>query len=102
MRSLGEEEAQQEVEEAHSGVCGAHQSGPKLCDRIKRMGYYWPTVVHDCIDFAKRCDACQFYANFIHEPPELLLWDYPSKPYRSMGNRFTHYQYRRTHVNYTL
>jgi len=40
MRCLGEEEAQQVVKEAHSGVCGAHQSRPKLYDRIKRMGYY--------------------------------------------------------------
>jgi len=37
--------AKQAMEEAHSGVCGAHQSEPKLHDRIKRMGYYWPTMV---------------------------------------------------------
>ena len=37
----------QALEEAHSGVCGAHQSGPKLHFRIKRMGYYWPTMVKD-------------------------------------------------------
>jgi len=66
MRCLSEEEAQQVVEEAHSGVCGAQQSGPKLGDRIKRMGYYWPTMLHDCIEFAKRCDVCQLHANFIH------------------------------------
>jgi len=72
MRCLGKEEAQQVMEEAHSGVCVVHQSGPKLYDRIKRMGYCWPTMVHDCIDFAKRCDTCQFHANFIHQPPEPL------------------------------
>ncbi|KAL0385981.1 UNVERIFIED_CONTAM: hypothetical protein Sradi_2992400 [Sesamum radiatum] len=60
------------MEEAHSGICGAHQSGPKLHFRIKRMGYYWPTMVKDCIDYAKRCQACQFYANLIHQPPEPL------------------------------
>ncbi|KAL0458779.1 UNVERIFIED_CONTAM: hypothetical protein Slati_0505100 [Sesamum latifolium] len=60
------------MEEAHSGVCGAHQSGPKLHFRIKRMGYYWPTMVKDCIDYAKRCQACQFHANLIHQPPEPL------------------------------
>jgi len=59
------EEAKQAMEEAHLGVCGAHQSGPKLHDRIKRMGCYWPTMVQDCIDYEKRCDACQFHANFI-------------------------------------
>ncbi|KAL0406167.1 UNVERIFIED_CONTAM: hypothetical protein Slati_3930600 [Sesamum latifolium] len=40
--------------EAHSGVCGAHQSGPKLHFRIKRMGYYWPTMVKDCLEYMKK------------------------------------------------
>ncbi|KAL0283519.1 UNVERIFIED_CONTAM: hypothetical protein Sangu_2884100 [Sesamum angustifolium] len=34
------------------------------------MGYYWPTMVKDCIDYARRCPACQFHANLIHQPPE--------------------------------
>ncbi|XP_070669114.1 uncharacterized protein [Malus domestica] len=37
LRCLGEEEANQAMEEAHSGVCGAHQSGPKLHFQLKRM-----------------------------------------------------------------
>nr|XP_027086462.1 uncharacterized protein LOC113708191 [Coffea arabica] len=45
LRCLGEDEAMQAMEEAHSGICGAHQSGPKLHFRIKRMGYYWPTML---------------------------------------------------------
>ncbi|XP_019166707.1 PREDICTED: uncharacterized protein LOC109162459 [Ipomoea nil] len=44
LRCLGEEEALQAMEEAHFGVCGAHQSGSKLHFHIKRMGYYWPTM----------------------------------------------------------
>ena len=40
LRCLDTEEAKQAMAEAHSGVCGAHQSGPRLHDRIKRMGYY--------------------------------------------------------------
>ncbi|KAL0336466.1 UNVERIFIED_CONTAM: hypothetical protein Sradi_4858500 [Sesamum radiatum] len=60
------------MEEAHSGVCGAHQSRPKLYFRIKRIGYYWPTMVKDCIDYVRKCQACQFHANLIHQPPEPL------------------------------
>ncbi|KMT11469.1 hypothetical protein BVRB_5g107940 [Beta vulgaris subsp. vulgaris] len=37
LRCLGDEEAIKTLEEAHSGVCGAHQVGPKLHDRIKRL-----------------------------------------------------------------
>ncbi|KAL0411032.1 UNVERIFIED_CONTAM: hypothetical protein Slati_3692900 [Sesamum latifolium] len=66
LRCLSGDEVIQAMEEAHSGVCGAHQSGPKLHFRIKRMGYYWPTMVKHCMDYAQRCDACQFHANFIH------------------------------------
>ena len=40
LRCLGEEEAIQAMQEAHSGVCGSHQSGPRLHFHIKRMGYY--------------------------------------------------------------
>ncbi|KAL0437742.1 UNVERIFIED_CONTAM: Retrovirus-related Pol polyprotein from transposon opus [Sesamum radiatum] len=39
-RCLSGEEVLEAMTEAHSGVCGAHQSGPKLHFRIKRMGYY--------------------------------------------------------------
>ena len=35
LRYLGEEEAKQTLEEAHSGICGAHQSGPELHYKIK-------------------------------------------------------------------
>ena len=66
LRCLGKEEGDQAMEEAHSGVCGAHQSGPKLYHRIKRMGYYWPTMIKDCMDYAKTCEACQLHANNIY------------------------------------
>uniref|UniRef100_A0A803M6A9 Uncharacterized protein n=1 Tax=Chenopodium quinoa TaxID=63459 RepID=A0A803M6A9_CHEQI len=39
-RCLEDQEAAKTIEEFHSRICGAHQSGPKLHDRIKRMGYY--------------------------------------------------------------
>ena len=68
LRCLGKEEGDQAMEEAHSRMCGAHQSGPKLYHWIKRMGYYWPTMVKDCMDYAKTCEACQLHANYIHQP----------------------------------
>ncbi|KAL0337629.1 UNVERIFIED_CONTAM: hypothetical protein Scaly_2038000 [Sesamum calycinum] len=83
------DETVQAIEETYSGVFGAHYSGPKLHFRIKRMGYYWPTMVKDCIDYARRCQAYQFHANLIHQLPESLhstiaswpfdAWDYFSK-----------------------
>ncbi|XP_027158117.1 uncharacterized protein LOC113759746 [Coffea eugenioides] len=72
LRCLSEDEAYRTMYEAHSGICGDHQSGPKLHFQIKRMGYYWPTMVKDCIEYAQRCQTCQFHANYIHQPPEPL------------------------------
>jgi len=76
LRCLDNKEVRQTMVEAHSRICGAHQVRPKLYDQIMRMGYYWPTMVQDCIDYAKRCDLYQFQANFIHQPPEphIQLW----------------------------
>ncbi|XP_049399702.1 uncharacterized protein LOC125863722 [Solanum stenotomum] len=85
LRCLGEEEAIQALQEPHSGVCGSHQSGPKLHFHIKRMGYYWPTMVNDCLDYARRCDACQFHANFIHQSPEVLHPTIVSWPFDASG-----------------
>ncbi|KAM1727408.1 hypothetical protein ACFX12_018051 [Malus domestica] len=73
------------MEEAHSGVCGAHQSRPKLHFQLKRMGYYWPSMVKDCLEYAKRCQACQFHANFIHQPPEPLHPTAASWPFNAWG-----------------
>ncbi|KAL0381958.1 UNVERIFIED_CONTAM: hypothetical protein Scaly_0483100 [Sesamum calycinum] len=36
------------------------------------MGYYCPTMVKDCINYAIKYQACQFHANLIHQPPESL------------------------------
>ncbi|XP_070025621.1 uncharacterized protein [Nicotiana sylvestris] len=85
LRCLGEDEALQALQEAHSGICGSHQSGPKLHFHIKRIGYYWPMMVKDCLDCARRCKACQLHENFNHQPPEVLHPDVASWPFDSWG-----------------
>ncbi|XP_012846872.1 PREDICTED: uncharacterized protein LOC105966841 [Erythranthe guttata] len=80
-----DDEAVQAIEEAQSRICGAHQSGPKLHFRIKRMGYYWPSMVKDCMEYAKKCQPCQFHANFIHQPPEPLHPTVASWPFDAWG-----------------
>ncbi|KAM1692465.1 hypothetical protein ACFX2K_032071 [Malus domestica] len=88
LRCLGEEETNQAMEEAHSSVCRAHQYGPKLHFQLKRMGYYWPSMVKDCLEHAKRCQACQFHANFIHQPSEPLHPTAASWPFDAWGLDF--------------
>lgn len=54
------------MSEVHFGVCGAHQSGPNLYVHLKRLGYYLPTMIHDCTEFAKRCQVCQDHGKFVN------------------------------------
>ena len=71
------------MEEAHDGICGAHWLEPKLRGRIKRMDYYWSAIVRYYINLAKRCDACQFHANFIHHPLEAIHPTIASWPFEA-------------------
>lgn len=85
LRCLGTYEASKVVTEVHEGLCGAHQSGPKMAIKIKRMGYYWPTIVKDCIDHAKRCHECQIHGDTIHQPPNPLHPTIASWPFECWG-----------------
>ncbi|KAG7564134.1 Ribonuclease H-like superfamily [Arabidopsis suecica] len=69
--------------EVHEGLCGSHSSGRAMAFKIKRLGYFWPTMISDCIDYAKRCKKCQMHAPLIHQPSELL--SSISAPYPFMG-----------------
>ncbi|KAA0031993.1 uncharacterized protein E5676_scaffold96G00810 [Cucumis melo var. makuwa] len=39
------EESIKALKEVYAGVCGVHQSGPKLQFQLRRMNYYWPKMI---------------------------------------------------------
>jgi len=49
LRCLSNLKAQEVIKEPHDGICGAHQSGPKLKDRLHRLGYHLPTMIIDAV-----------------------------------------------------
>jgi len=66
LRCLSNSEAKEVLKEAYDGICGAHQPGPKLKDRLCRLGYYWLKMIVDVVQYAKWCKACQIHTDFIH------------------------------------
>ena len=56
------------MNEVHEGLCGTHSSGRAMAFKIKRMGYYWPTMIMDCVKYAQRYKRCQLHATLIHQP----------------------------------
>lgn len=51
--------------EVHVGTSGSNQTGPKIQVQLKRMGYYWATMIEDCIDFTRRCRGCQYHGIYM-------------------------------------
>lgn len=60
------------LKEVHEGFCGGHTRGHNLAKNIIRQGYFWPTLKHDAIEYIKRCDKCQMFANVPRAPPVKL------------------------------
>ena len=42
------------ISAAHDGICGGHFSGLAITKHLICMGYYWPTMECDCIDYVKK------------------------------------------------
>ncbi|XP_050896875.1 uncharacterized protein LOC127103676 [Lathyrus oleraceus] len=72
LKCLGESEAYLALSSVHSGACGAHQAGHKMKWLLFRYGMYWPTMLKDCIEFAKGCLECQIHAGIQHAPASEL------------------------------
>ncbi|GKV08871.1 hypothetical protein SLEP1_g20442 [Rubroshorea leprosula] len=72
LRCLTPYEAEYTVREVHEGVCGTHIGGRTLARKLLRHGYYWPTMVEDAQSYVKKCPTCQFNADDIHMPGEML------------------------------
>lgn len=80
---LGTNDARTVMGDSHEGICGAHQSGIKMRWLIRRHGYYWPTILKDCIEYAKGCIKCQIYGPIQRVPAEALHPITKPWPFRS-------------------
>jgi hypothetical protein len=72
LKCLSENEAYLAVSNVHSGSCGAHQAGHKMKWLLFRQDLYWPSMLKDCIEYAKGCIECQKHAGIQHVPASEL------------------------------
>jgi hypothetical protein len=49
--------------EVHEGICGTHQSAPKMKWLLRRSGFYWPNMIDDCFKYYKGCQVCQKFGD---------------------------------------
>ncbi|XP_074367184.1 uncharacterized protein LOC141707737 [Apium graveolens] len=45
------------LRDAPEGECGNDTNARNLSLKILYLGYYWPTLMHDAIDYIRRCDS---------------------------------------------
>ena len=65
LRCLRPSEADYALWKVHEGACGSHLGARSLSHKLLHQGYYWPTMHHDSIEYVKKCDRCQRYANLL-------------------------------------
>jgi hypothetical protein len=82
LKCLSDEQANEVVRELHDGICGAHQSAYKMNWLLSREGFYWPTMVNDCIKYQKGCEACQWFGNIQLAPAGVMNTIVKSWPFR--------------------
>jgi len=62
LKCISENEAYLAISRVHNGTCGSHQACHKFKWLIFRQGLYWPSMLKDCIEFAKGCKECKKHA----------------------------------------
>ncbi|KAL1372790.1 hypothetical protein AAHE18_01G229400 [Arachis hypogaea] len=63
LRCLGQDDQNVALGEVHNGICCAHQAEKKKKLVLYRNHVYWPSMIKDCIDYAKACQECQKYGS---------------------------------------
>ncbi|XP_030922894.1 protein NYNRIN-like [Quercus lobata] len=56
------------LEELHEGICGSHTGGRSLSHRALTLGFWWPSMHKEALDYVKKCDQCQRFTLSIHQP----------------------------------
>ena len=59
LKCLGLDDATLGMDEVHEGICGTHQSAPKMKWLLRRSSFYWPDLVANCFKYYKVCQVCQ-------------------------------------------
>ena len=58
LKYLDSDQARVAIGEVHEGICGTHQSAPKMKSLLRRAGFYWPSMMSDCFKYYKGCEEC--------------------------------------------
>ena len=85
LKCLDSDQARIAMGEVHEGICGTHQSAPKMKWLLRRAGFYWPTMLSDCFKYYKGCEECQRFGDLQLVPAALMHPIIKPWPFRGWG-----------------
>ncbi|PON76528.1 hypothetical protein PanWU01x14_035820, partial [Parasponia andersonii] len=65
LKCLGPVEIDIALKEVHDGDSNRYMGGCRLFEQLLIIGYYWPIMEKDAMEFVRKYDACQKHANLI-------------------------------------
>jgi hypothetical protein len=85
---LGPDDATLAMVEVHEGICGTHQSAPKMKWLLRRSGFYWTDMIAGCFKYHKGCKVCQKFDDLQLVPTAKLHPIIKSWPFKGWGLDF--------------
>ena len=85
LKCLDSDQARVAIGEVHEGICGTHQSAPKMKWLLRRAGFYWLTMLSDCFKYYKGCEECQRFGDLQLVPAALMHPIIKPWPFRGWG-----------------
>jgi hypothetical protein len=86
---LTHEEAIIVLNNCHTGACGSHLSGLSTTQKNLRAGYFWPTLMKDCIKLVKKCHPCQIFSRKMRAHPAPMFPVITVGPFTKWGIDYT-------------
>lgn len=69
------------MKECHSSPLAGHRNAKTTVERIKELGYSWPTMSRDVEMFVKKCVSCQKNKLYLKTNLPMQITDTPSEPW---------------------
>jgi hypothetical protein len=88
-RCLTHEEAVIVLNDFHIGACGGHLSRLATTQNIIRAGYFWMTLIKDCIESVKKCHPCQIFSQKMRVHPTPMFPIITIGPFTKWGIDYT-------------
>lgn len=68
MKCISEDHTQYVIVEVHRGICGMHTRGRNMATQVIHVGYYWPIIQVDYVEYIKKYKEHQEFNNIQHAP----------------------------------